>query len=74
MCVFVARKGLVHFKISSAVVRVLGHAAPILYAAWALVDDCEAQGGSLDLKEMGPAQTELVNHLRETGHVLEGEL
>jgi len=49
-----------------------GHAAPILYAAWALVDDAEAAGGSLQLRQTGPAQAELVNHLRETGHVLEG--
>merc|ERR1712226_1437480 len=49
-----------------------GHAAPILYAAWALVDDAEAAGGSLPLRQTGPAQAELVNHLRETGHVLEG--
>ena len=49
-----------------------GHAAPILYAAWAVVDDAKANGGALKLRETGKAQTELVEHLRETGHVLEG--
>ena len=49
-----------------------GHAAPILYAAWVLVDDALANGGKLKLKELGPNQTELVNHLRETGHKFEG--
>ena len=49
-----------------------GHAAPILYAAWVLVDDALANGGKLKLREMGSHQTELVNHLRETGHKFEG--
>lgn len=49
-----------------------GHAAPILYAAWALVDDFGKNDGMLNLRQMGDAQTELVNHLRETSHVLEG--
>jgi transketolase len=49
-----------------------GHAAPILYAAWMLIEDALLANGQLKLREAGPNQTELITNLRKTGHKYEG--